>query len=199
MGAVRAILGLPKCSPMAATLAEVGEWSLTLRMLQRALGHIDRLHRATDGRALLERFRSQPGSRMGGSQPAVPLDPAARHTPPPPKGSLMNVNSLRRRKADLSEPLLQSDYDVLTLQELVRVTSPASETWDPPAASRDLQPWNSCLVVVLCLTLMHLFDAPGACVLWPNNTAIGNDSQAQQLECKKERDSEQPNHERGRV
>ncbi|XP_049267002.1 uncharacterized protein LOC125756378 [Rhipicephalus sanguineus] len=66
MGAVRAILGLPKCSPVAATLAEAGEWPLTLRMLQRALGHIDRLHHATDGRALLERFRGQPGSRMGG-------------------------------------------------------------------------------------------------------------------------------------
>ncbi|KAH7971986.1 hypothetical protein HPB52_004749 [Rhipicephalus sanguineus] len=52
-GAVRAILGLPKCSPVAATLAEAGEWPLTLRMLQRALGHIDRLHRAADGRALM--------------------------------------------------------------------------------------------------------------------------------------------------
>ncbi|KAH7955476.1 hypothetical protein HPB52_000926 [Rhipicephalus sanguineus] len=39
-GAVRTILGLPRCSPVAATLAEAREWPLTLRMLQRALGHI---------------------------------------------------------------------------------------------------------------------------------------------------------------
>ncbi|XP_049267217.1 RNA-directed DNA polymerase from mobile element jockey [Rhipicephalus sanguineus] len=90
--AVRAILGLPKCSPVAATLAEAGEWPLTLRMLQRALGHIDRLHRATDGRALLERLRNQPGSRMGGlcllyhemvPDPPVPVAPPPPHHRPP--------------------------------------------------------------------------------------------------------------------
>ncbi|XP_075732420.1 uncharacterized protein LOC119185098 [Rhipicephalus microplus] len=91
-GALRAILGLPKSSPVAATLAEAGEWPLTLRMLQRALGHIDRLHRATDGRALLERLRSQPASRMGGlcllyhqvvPDPPVPVaSPPPHHQPP---------------------------------------------------------------------------------------------------------------------
>nr|XP_037291116.1 uncharacterized protein LOC119186822 [Rhipicephalus microplus] len=90
--ALRAILGLPKSSPVAATLAEAGEWPLSLRMLQRALGHIDRLHRATDGRALLESLRSQPGSRMGGlcllyhqmvPDPPVPVaSPPPHHQPP---------------------------------------------------------------------------------------------------------------------
>ncbi|XP_037515483.1 uncharacterized protein LOC119391904 [Rhipicephalus sanguineus] len=91
-GAVRSILGLPKCSPVAATLAEAGEWPLSLRMLQRALGHIDRLHRAADGRALLERLRNQPGSRMGGlcllyhqmvPDPPVPIAPPPPHHRPP--------------------------------------------------------------------------------------------------------------------
>nr|XP_037270233.1 uncharacterized protein LOC119161824 [Rhipicephalus microplus] len=91
-GALRAILGLSKSSPVAVTLAEAGEWPLTLRMLQRALGHIDRLHHATDGRALLERLRSQPGSRMGGlcllyhqmvPDPPVPVaSPPPHHQPP---------------------------------------------------------------------------------------------------------------------
>nr|XP_037288241.1 uncharacterized protein LOC119181158 [Rhipicephalus microplus] len=91
-GALRSILGLPKSSPVAATLAEAGEWPLTLRMLQRALGHIDRLHRATDGRALLERLRSQPRSQMGGlcllyhqMVPDLPVPvtfPPPHHQPP---------------------------------------------------------------------------------------------------------------------
>nr|XP_037287166.1 uncharacterized protein LOC119180127 [Rhipicephalus microplus] len=90
--ALRTILGLPKCSPVAATLAEAGEWPLSLRMLQRALGHIDRLHRAADGRALLERLRNQPQSRMGGlcqlyhemvPDPPVPVaSPPPHHRPP---------------------------------------------------------------------------------------------------------------------
>ncbi|XP_037521857.1 uncharacterized protein LOC119399114 [Rhipicephalus sanguineus] len=63
--AVRSILGLPKTSPIAATLAEAGEWPLSLLMMQRALGHVDRLHRAPDGEALLTRLRNMPRSRMG--------------------------------------------------------------------------------------------------------------------------------------
>ncbi|XP_049272479.1 uncharacterized protein LOC119397303 [Rhipicephalus sanguineus] len=86
-GAVRTILGLPRCSPVAATLAEAREWPLTLCMLQRALGHIDLLHRAADGAALLERLRSLPGSRMGGLLPfyhqMVPDPPAPVASPPP--------------------------------------------------------------------------------------------------------------------
>ncbi|XP_037529359.1 uncharacterized protein LOC119406700 [Rhipicephalus sanguineus] len=83
-GAVRTILGLPRCSPVAATLAEAREWPLTLRMLQRALGHIDRLHHAADGAAYLERL---PGSKMGGLLPLyhqmVPDPPAPVASPPP--------------------------------------------------------------------------------------------------------------------
>ncbi|XP_075721849.1 uncharacterized protein LOC142765160 [Rhipicephalus microplus] len=90
--AVRAILGLPRYSPVAATLAEAGEWPLSLHMLQRALGHVDRLHRAADGRTLLERLRSQPRSRMGGlcalyhqmvPDPPVPVAPPPPHHQPP--------------------------------------------------------------------------------------------------------------------
>ncbi|XP_075743150.1 uncharacterized protein LOC142796433 [Rhipicephalus microplus] len=61
-------------------------------MLQRALGHVDRLHRAADGRTLLERLRSQPRSRMGGlcalyyqmvPDPPVPVAPPPPHHQPP--------------------------------------------------------------------------------------------------------------------
>ncbi|XP_075741511.1 uncharacterized protein LOC142790942 [Rhipicephalus microplus] len=52
------------CSPEATTLVDAGEWPLSLRLLQRALGHVDRLHRAADCRTLLERLRSQPMSPM---------------------------------------------------------------------------------------------------------------------------------------
>ncbi|XP_050030144.1 uncharacterized protein [Dermacentor andersoni] len=49
-GAVSAILGLPKYSPVATTLTVANEWPLSLRTLQRALGHVDRLHRTPDDR-----------------------------------------------------------------------------------------------------------------------------------------------------
>lgn len=61
---MEAILGLPKHSTVAATLAEAREWSLSLRMLQRALGHINRPRHATDGRTLLERLCSSLRSRI---------------------------------------------------------------------------------------------------------------------------------------
>ncbi|XP_037507057.1 uncharacterized protein LOC119383121 [Rhipicephalus sanguineus] len=111
--ALRAILGLPKCSPMAATLAEAGEWPLSLRMLQRALGHIDRLHRAADGRTLLERLRSQPRSRMGGlcqlyhqmvPDPPVPVArPPLHHRPPEVHLSLDGATKRRTPAAALQQ------------------------------------------------------------------------------------------------
>nr|XP_037288951.1 uncharacterized protein LOC119181810 [Rhipicephalus microplus] len=90
--AVRAILGLPTYSPVAATLAEAGEWPLSLHVLQRALGQVDRLHSAADGITLLERLRRQPRSRMGGlcalyhqmvPDPPVPVAPPPPHHQPP--------------------------------------------------------------------------------------------------------------------
>nr|XP_050046349.1 uncharacterized protein LOC126543263 [Dermacentor andersoni] len=85
--AVRSILGLPKHSRTAATLTEAGKWPLSLHMLQRALGHIDRLHRAPDGGALLSRLRSQPLSRMGGlcqlCEDLIVQRPVHMVTPPP--------------------------------------------------------------------------------------------------------------------
>lgn len=86
-GAIGSILGLPKHSPVAPTLAEAGEWPLSLRMLERALGHIDRLHRAPDGGVLLARLRSQPSSRMGGLcllYEQVITDPPVTIALPPP-------------------------------------------------------------------------------------------------------------------
>ncbi|XP_075732616.1 uncharacterized protein LOC142775159 [Rhipicephalus microplus] len=107
-GALRAILGLLKSSPVAVTLAEAGEWPPTLRMLQRALGHNDRLHRATDGRALLERLRSQPGSWMGGlcllyhqmvPDPPVPVTSPPPHHQPPEANLCMEEATKRRTPA----------------------------------------------------------------------------------------------------
>ncbi|XP_075556517.1 uncharacterized protein LOC142588562 [Dermacentor variabilis] len=88
--AIRNVLGLPRPSKIAATLAEAGEWSLSLVMLQRGLGHIDRLHRAPDRQALLERLRSLPASRMGSlcrlCEETVPQLHAAVTLPPPHHG-----------------------------------------------------------------------------------------------------------------
>ncbi|XP_075535066.1 uncharacterized protein LOC142570580 [Dermacentor variabilis] len=106
--AVRSILGLPKHSRIAATLAEAGEWPLSLHMLQRALGHIDRLHRAPDGGALLFRLRSQPLSRMGGLcqlyeelivQRPVPMVTSPPHEQPPEVHLSLNGASKRRTPA----------------------------------------------------------------------------------------------------
>nr|XP_037285064.1 uncharacterized protein LOC119177995 [Rhipicephalus microplus] len=89
--ALRAILGLPRSSPVATTLAEAGEWPVSLRMLQRALGHIDRLHCAADGAALLARLRSLSRSRMGGlipfynqmvPDPPISVAPSSPHLRP---------------------------------------------------------------------------------------------------------------------
>ncbi|XP_075535232.1 uncharacterized protein LOC142570786 [Dermacentor variabilis] len=88
--AIRNVLGLPRHSKIAATLAEAGEWPLSLLMLQRGLGHIDRLHRAPDGQALLDRLRSLPASRMGNLcrlyEETVPQLPVAVTLPPPHHG-----------------------------------------------------------------------------------------------------------------
>ncbi|XP_075526690.1 uncharacterized protein LOC142558440 [Dermacentor variabilis] len=106
--AVRSILGLPKHSRIAATLAEAGEWPLSLHMLQRALGHTDRLHRAPDGGVLLCRLRSQPLSRMGGLcqlyeelivQRPVPMVTPPPHEKPPEVHLSLNGASKRRTPA----------------------------------------------------------------------------------------------------
>ncbi|XP_075545999.1 uncharacterized protein LOC142579529 [Dermacentor variabilis] len=103
--AVRSILGLLKHSRIAATLAEAGEWPLSLHMLQRALGHIDRLHRAPDGGALLCRLRSQPLSRMGGLcqlyEEMIMQRPVPMVTPPPHEQPLevhLSLNGASKRQ-----------------------------------------------------------------------------------------------------
>nr|XP_050046359.1 uncharacterized protein LOC126543273 [Dermacentor andersoni] len=62
---IREFLGLPRHSPVAATLAEAQAWPLSLLMLRQGLLHIDRLHHTPDGDALVRRLRSRPSSRMG--------------------------------------------------------------------------------------------------------------------------------------
>lgn len=94
--AARTILELPTDSPVAATLAEAGEWPLTLQMLHRALGHVDRLHRAPDEAALLGRLHCQLRSHMGSlcllyeeviEDRPVPVAIPPPHEPPPPQRS----------------------------------------------------------------------------------------------------------------
>ncbi|XP_037520770.1 uncharacterized protein LOC119397417 [Rhipicephalus sanguineus] len=63
--AIRHFLGLPRQSPVAASLAEAGSWPLSLTMLRQSLNHVDRLHRAPGGSALPQRLRNRPASRMG--------------------------------------------------------------------------------------------------------------------------------------
>uniref|UniRef100_L7LZH7 Putative tick transposon n=1 Tax=Rhipicephalus pulchellus TaxID=72859 RepID=L7LZH7_RHIPC len=85
--AIRRFLGLPRQSPVAATLAEAQAWPLSLLMLREALHHVDRLHRAPGGAALLGRLRSRPASRMGQIcalyDELVPCAPCPIQPPPP--------------------------------------------------------------------------------------------------------------------
>ncbi|XP_077484511.1 uncharacterized protein LOC144094452 [Amblyomma americanum] len=63
--AIRLCLGLPRSSPVAATLAEAGSWPLELLSRRTSLRHIERLHNAPDGRPLLDRLLMKPNSKMG--------------------------------------------------------------------------------------------------------------------------------------
>nr|XP_050041161.1 uncharacterized protein LOC126538348 [Dermacentor andersoni] len=104
--AIRNVLGLPRHSKIAATLAEAGEWPLSLLMLQRGLGHTDRLHRAPDGQALLDRLWSLPASRMGNLcrlyEETVPQLPVAVALPPPhhgPPDVHLSLKGIAKRRA----------------------------------------------------------------------------------------------------
>nr|XP_037284024.1 uncharacterized protein LOC119176771 [Rhipicephalus microplus] len=141
--AVRAILRLPRYSPVAATLAEAGEWPLSLHMLQRALGNVDRLHRAADGRTLLERLRSQPRSRMGGlcalyhqmvPNPPVPVDPPPPHHQPPEVHPYLDGLTKRRTHA---AALQQTTVSKFQQQLMVQQRPPASSHPGPSAGSGD--------------------------------------------------------------
>ncbi|XP_037501849.1 uncharacterized protein LOC119375889 [Rhipicephalus sanguineus] len=85
--AIRRFMGLPRQSPVAASLAEAQTWPLSLLMLRQALNHVDRLHRAPGGDALLRRLRSRPASRMGQIctlyEELVPAAPCPIQPPPP--------------------------------------------------------------------------------------------------------------------
>ncbi|XP_070395567.1 uncharacterized protein [Dermacentor albipictus] len=89
---IRVCLGVPRNSQVAATLAEAGTWPLSLLLLQQGLLHIDHLHHAADGQALLTYLRSRPASHMGrlcglckeviGDMPAHVVQPRSPHRPP---------------------------------------------------------------------------------------------------------------------
>ncbi|XP_037503495.1 uncharacterized protein LOC119378407 [Rhipicephalus sanguineus] len=85
--AIRRFMGLPRQSPVAASLAEAQTWPLSLLMLRQALHHVDRLHRAPGGDALLRRLRSRPASQMGQIcalyEELVPAAPCPIQPPPP--------------------------------------------------------------------------------------------------------------------
>ncbi|XP_065294842.1 uncharacterized protein [Dermacentor albipictus] len=92
--AIRLCHGVPRTSQVAATLAEAGALPLSLLFLQQGLRHIDRLHHAADGQALLTRLRSRPASHMGrlcglykeviGDTPGNAVQPRLPHRPPIP-------------------------------------------------------------------------------------------------------------------
>ncbi|KAH7943546.1 hypothetical protein HPB52_009202 [Rhipicephalus sanguineus] len=127
--AVRSILGLPKTSPIAATLAEAGEWPLSLLMMQRALGHVDRLHRAPDGEALLTRLRNMPRSRMGAlcqlcseviTDRPVPVPAPPPHQPSPEVHLTLVWTAARlHAKGRISSPSCSRCGDVETLDHLL--------------------------------------------------------------------------------
>ncbi|KAH7936102.1 hypothetical protein HPB52_018302 [Rhipicephalus sanguineus] len=54
--AIRRFMGLPRQLPVAASLAEAQTWPLSLLMLRQALHHVDHLHKAPGGDALLRRL-----------------------------------------------------------------------------------------------------------------------------------------------
>lgn len=108
--AIRRFMGLPRQSPIAATLAEAQTWPLSLLMLRQALHHVDRLHRAPGGAALLRRLRSRPASRMAQIcalyEELVP-DPPSPIQPPPPHQQPLDVqltlDNLRKRRTPACE------------------------------------------------------------------------------------------------
>ncbi|KAL3198905.1 hypothetical protein MRX96_001485 [Rhipicephalus microplus] len=64
MGFIHCVVGVPWSFGVAATLADVDVWPLSLLLKQRGLLDIDRLAHAPDGCALLARLKSLPGSRL---------------------------------------------------------------------------------------------------------------------------------------
>ena len=63
--ALRVVLGLPREAQSIPLLTEAHQLPLRLQADQRALHHIERMHRASDGKALVNRLIRRPLSRMG--------------------------------------------------------------------------------------------------------------------------------------
>ncbi|XP_049271245.1 uncharacterized protein LOC125758265 [Rhipicephalus sanguineus] len=106
--AIRAFLGLPRCSPVAATLAEAQTSPVFLLMLP--LLHVDRLHCTSDGEALLRRIKDRPTSRMGSIwalyQELVPQHPTPVQAPPPhrrPPDINLRLGRLTKRRTPASQ------------------------------------------------------------------------------------------------
>ncbi|XP_037503717.1 uncharacterized protein LOC119378753 [Rhipicephalus sanguineus] len=122
--AIRAFLGLPRCSPVAATLAEAQTSPVSLLMLRQALLHVDRLHRTPDGEALLRRIRDRPTSRMGSiwalyqelvPQPPTPVQPPPPHRRPPDISLRLGKLTKRRTPASqLQQAAVEKIYEQLS-------------------------------------------------------------------------------------
>ncbi|KAH7985857.1 hypothetical protein HPB52_024959 [Rhipicephalus sanguineus] len=117
--AIRRFMGLPRQSPVAASLAEAQTWPLSLLMLRQALNHVDRLHRAPRGDALLRRLRSRPASRMGQIctlyEELVPAAPCPIQPPPPHQQPLdvhLELGNLSKRRTPGPKNFVAKNYVV---------------------------------------------------------------------------------------
>ncbi|KAH8026370.1 hypothetical protein HPB51_020354 [Rhipicephalus microplus] len=107
-GFIRCVLGLPRSSQVATTLAEAGVWPLSLLLKQRGFLHIDQLAHAPDRCPLLALLESRPGYRMGELrqiyQAAVgPMPPAVPLHRPAEKALAINtgLGGLSKRQSPI--------------------------------------------------------------------------------------------------
>ncbi|KAL3189960.1 hypothetical protein MRX96_020296 [Rhipicephalus microplus] len=128
-GFIRCVLGLPRSSQVATTLAEAGVWPLSLLLKQRGFLHIDQLAHAPDRCPLLALLESRPGYRMGELRqiyqaavgpmpPAVPLHrPAEKalaiNTVPPAATDAWNRSGYEQLKLEEDEALLSGWHEVI--------------------------------------------------------------------------------------
>ncbi|XP_037564591.1 uncharacterized protein LOC119444236 [Dermacentor silvarum] len=115
--AIRSLLGLPRNSPVAASLAEAQTWPLLLLMLRQGLLHMVRLHHTPDGDALVRRLRSHPSSRMGSIcalyDELVGYSPTAVK-PPPPHQQPLEIHLTLERKRKRRTPRCELEQAALS-------------------------------------------------------------------------------------
>ncbi|KAH7942972.1 hypothetical protein HPB52_002917 [Rhipicephalus sanguineus] len=147
--AIRRFMVLPRQSPVAASVAEAQTWPLSLLMLRQALHHVDHLHRAPGGDALLRRLRSRPASRMGQIctlyEELVPAAPCPIQPPPPHQqpldmhSELGNLNKRRTPVCELHQSAVAKLHDRLRghllYSILANITTGPSMTIDTACSS----------------------------------------------------------------